>query len=428
MKLIDIIDEWVPGDWGEENPSDETPVAVHCVRSADIVSIYQNTFVSAVVRFISARSLEKCQLAEGDIVVEKSGGTTNCSTGRVIYVDKEMLANNTPLVCSNFCTAFRLKKGWNSKYIYYYLRLVHKSGVFYNFEGKTSGIHNLLIDSAYGAIDMPNISYEEQCHKADVLTNIDAKIALNQRMNQKLEQTARRLYDYWFLQFDFPSPAGCVNANGQPIPEGAPYRTSGGAMSHNATLKRDIPVCWKNGELHDIANITMGQSPDGSSYNEEGNGTIFYQGCSDFGMRFPSVRMFTIAPSRFAKKGDVLMSVRAPVGTLNIANTDCCIGRGLAALNSKIGSVTHLYQVLADLKAAFDARNSVGTTFGSITKDDLFALTVVVPKEDVIKEFEKICAPIFDEQMKLGEEVVRLTALRDRLIPLLLNGQVTIEN
>lgn len=259
-----------------------------------------------------------------------------------------------------------------------------------------------------------------------VLSSIDSKIALNRRINQKLEETARRLYDYWFLQFDFPAPAGSLTADGQPIPEGAPYCSSGGAMSHNATLNRLIPQGWSNGELQDIANITMGQSPDGSTYNEEGNGTIFYQGCTDFGMRFPSVRMFTTAPTRFAKKGDVLMSVRAPVGTLNIANSDCCIGRGLAALNSKIGSVTHLYQVLADLKAAFDARNSVGTTFGSITKDDLFALAVVVPQKEIVEEFEKICAPIFDEQMKLGEEVVRLTALRDRLLPLLMNGQITI--
>ena len=144
---------------------------------------------------------------------------------------------------------------------------------------------------------------------------------------------AKQLYDYWFVQFDFPNE------------EGKPYKSSGGNMVWNEKLKRNIPIGWNNGTLIDIANITMGQSPDGTSYNEIGEGVLFYQGSTDFGMRFPSVRQYTTAPSRFAKKGDILMSVRAPVGAVNIANNDCCIGRGLSALNSKIGSTTHLYYI-----------------------------------------------------------------------------------
>lgn len=415
MKLIDSIEQWIPGDWGNDQPSKEAPVAVHCIRSADITPIYQNTFQSAVVRYISSRSLTKCQLSEGDIIVEKSGGTNTCSTGRVIYVDKDMLSNNQPLVCSNFCTAFRIKEGWHPRYIYYYLRLIHSSGVFLNFEGKTSGIHNLLIDAAYNAIDLPDITYDEQCHIVDTLSSLDEKIALNHRINDKLEETARKLYDYWFLQFDFPDE------------NGKPYRSSGGKMVFNPVLKREIPDGWKHDVLSGIANITMGQSPKGTSYNEDGVGTIFYQGCTDFGIRFPSVRMFTTAPKRFAKKGEILMSVRAPVGTLNIANTDCCIGRGLAALSSKLGSITHLYYVLSDLKAAFDARDKVGTTFGSITKDDLYNLIVLKPVDSVLKKYEQRCFTLFNQQMQLCAEITRLTALRDRLLSLLMNGQVKVE-
>ena len=77
------------------------------------------------------------------------------------------------------------------------------------------------------------------------------------------------------------------------------------------------------GQLSDIANIAMGQSPAGETYNENGNGMIFYQGCTDFGTRFPVPRVYTTAPTRFAKSGDILMSVRAPVGTLNVAIEDC---------------------------------------------------------------------------------------------------------
>ncbi|MBD5259923.1 MAG: restriction endonuclease subunit S [Bacteroides sp.] len=225
---------------------------------------------------------------------------------------------------------------------------------------------------------------------------------------------ARQLYDYWFVQFDFPDE------------NGRPYKSSGGKMVWNEKLKREIPEGWCDGKLIDIASITMGQSPDGSSYNEQGEGVLFYQGSTDFGIRFPSVRQFTTAPTRFAKQGDILMSVRAPVGTTNIANADCCIGRGLAAINSKIGSITHLFHIIQDLKTAFDMRNDAGTTFGSITKDDLYGLLVLIPNPTVVSQYEHLCASIFYRQMIIGNEIDSLEKQRDELLPLLMNGQVSV--
>ena len=218
------------------------------------------------------------------------------------------------------------------------------------------------------------------------------------------------------MQFDFPNE------------EGKPYKSSGGKMVWKEKLKREIPQGWNNGMLIDIANITMGQSPDGASYNEVGEGLLFYQGSTDFGMRFPSVRQYTTAPSRYAKRGDILMSVRAPVGSINIANNDCCIGRGLSAINSKLGSTTHLYYILNDLRIAFEQKNAAGTTFGSITKEDLYSLPIIIPSHKVIRAFDKICSPMFDRQMILGEEIDNLIKQRDELLPLLMNGQVTVNS
>lgn len=266
--------------------------------------------------------------------------------------------------------------------------------------------------------DMPVYlpSYKEQVRIGDYLSDIDKKIEINNLINAELEAMAKQIYDYWFVQFDFPNE------------DGEPYKSSGGKMVWNETLKREIHDGWSDGVLEDIANITMGQSPDGSSYNADGDGTIFYQGSTDFGIRFPKVRMYTTAPSRLAKKGDILMSVRAPVGTTNIANCDCCIGRGLAALNSSIGSITYLYQVIKDLKAKFDIINNGGTTFGAINKDELHSLIVTIPDEAILSEFESISAPIFEEQMKIGFEIEELQSLRDFYLPLLMNGQVTIKD
>ena len=263
--------------------------------------------------------------------------------------------------------------------------------------------------------EMPTLSCSEESIGTFFL-NLDQKIRLNEQINQNLEAMAKQLYDYWFVQFDFPNE------------EGKPYKSSGGKMVWNEKLKREIPQGWNNGMLIDIANITMGQSPDGSSYNEVGEGMLFYQGSTDFGMRFPSVRQYTTAPSRYAKRGDILMSVRAPVGSINIANNDCCIGRGLSAINSKLGSTTHLYYILNDLRIAFEQRNAAGTTFGSITKEDLYSLPIIIPSHEVIRAFDKICSPMFDRQMILGEEIENLTKQRDELLPLLMNGQVSVNS
>jgi len=227
---------------------------------------------------------------------------------------------------------------------------------------------------------------------------------------------AKTLYDYWFVQFDFPDT------------NGKPYKTSGGKMVWNNELKREIPESWELKELKDIANITMGQSPPGESYNEEREGTVFYQGCTDFGNRFPTIRKFTTSPTRFARQGDILLSVRAPVGTMNIAKEDCCIGRGLAALDSQNDCIAYLFGVMKDLKQIFDRRNTDGTTFGSITKDDLFSLKVIKPTTEILNNFHKIVNPTFEKQNRLEEENQELSSLRDWLLPMLMNGHVSIKD
>ena len=335
------------------------------------------------------------------ITVGRSG-----SVGKVHYYEQPTWAHNTALFVKDF-------KGNNPQYLYYFLKNLHLDEMFVKGSSVVPSLDRKVVHS----LVVP-FHKEVVCQKriALVLSNIDRKIELNRAINQNLEAMAKQLYDYWFVQFDFPNE------------EGKPYKSSGGKMVWHEKLKRNIPIGWNNGTLIDIANITMGQSPDGTSYNEIGEGVLFYQGSTDFGMRFPSVRQYTTAPSRFAKKGDILMSVRAPVGAVNIANNDCCIGRGLSALNSKIGSTTHLYYILNDLRIVFDQRNAVGTTFGSITKEDLYNLPIVIPAKEVISAFDKICSPMFDRQMLLGEEIDSLIKQRDELLPLLMNGQVSVNS
>ena len=121
----------------------------------------------------------------------------------------------------------------------------------------------------------------------------------------------------------------------------------------------------------------MGTSPDGNSLNSDRNGIVFYQGKTDFGFRFPNVRQYTTEPKRYANPKDILMSVRAPVGPVNIATERCAIGRGLAALCPKDENYTFLYYTMLELDFELNKFNDEGTVFGSITKDDLHSLPIV---------------------------------------------------
>jgi len=298
-------------------------------------------------------------------------------------------------------------------YLYYYFSQ-RNINLYINNLSSQSSQPNLNLD-LLGRLTFDNKDLTTQKSIAKVLSDLDAKIELNNCINRELEAMAKTLYDYWFVQFDFPNE------------QGKPYKSSGGKMVYNAELKREIPEGWTVKKLSEIANITMGQSPEGSSYNDDGIGEIFFQGSTDFGWRYPTIRQYTTQPSRRAKAGDILLSVRAPVGTLNIADNDCCIGRGLAALNSKSGYDSYLYYVMEYFKQIFDNRNNAGTTFGSITKDDLFSLKLVYPKDDILKKYNQSVFKYNHIILNNHKQNQQLTELRDWLLPMLMNGQVTVK-
>lgn len=314
--------------------------------------------------------------------------------------------------CSPDVLNFEVKDGFDQKFIYYtmfrddfFAHMMRGSKGSKMPRGDKNQIVEFLI---------PDFKLPTQKKIATILSVIDTKIENNQRINAQLELIGKTLYDYWFVQFDFPDKSG------------KPYKSNGGKMVFDNQLKREIPIGWKSGKLTSIANITMGQSPPGDSYNENGIGEVFFQGCTDFSDRFPVVRLYTSKPTRFAKSGDILLSVRAPVGTLNIADKNCCIGRGLAAINSKGDSISYLYEVVKGLKQIFDRRNVGGTTFGSITKDDLYSLPVLIPEEELIRKYHQLINPTFKQQNILAEEIRSLCNIRDWLLPILMNGQVKV--
>lgn len=235
-------------------------------------------------------------------------------------------------------------------------------------------------------VELPPL--ETQKKTVRLLDSIEAKIRCNQQINENLQQQVKTLFTEMF-----PSVGNAEMANGI---------------------------------LSDIAHITMGQSPNGKSYNEAGIGTVFFQGRAEFGFRFPVIRLFTTEPKRMATRGDTLMSVRAPVGDLNVAHENCCIGRGLSAIHSKYGHSSFILYTMFSLRTQLDIFNAQGTVFGSINKDALNEMPVFIPETPEIERFENIAAPIDRMILKNHDEIVCLTALRDALLTRLMSGELDV--
>lgn len=231
----------------------------------------------------------------------------------------------------------------------------------------------------------------EQRAIAEVLGALDDKIELNRRMNRTLEEIAQAIFKEWFV--DNPEAEG-----------------------------------WETRTLGETYYLTMGQSPPGETYNQEGEGLPFFQGRADFGFRYPTNRVYCTAPTRFAEKGDTLVSVRAPVGDMNMAATKCAIGRGVAAVCHNSGSRSFTYYSLNYLKPVFLRFEAEGTVFGSINKNDFQNLILTSPPIDLIQRFDKICSPI-DQKIECNEtESTLLSQLRDSLLPKLMRGEIRVKD
>jgi type I restriction enzyme S subunit len=262
----------------------------------------------------------------------------------------------------------------------------------------------------------------EQRAIAHILGTLDDKIELNRKMNETLEAMARGLFKSWFVDFD------PVRAKVKGRHTGLPKHIADlFPDSFEDSELGDIPKGWEIGCVDDEFDLTMGQSPPGESYNNSGDGIPFYQGCTDFTFRFPERRVYCTAPTRFAKAGDTLISVRAPVGDINMASEDCTIGRGVAAARHKTGSKSYTYQFMHGLAEVFERFEAEGTVFGCINKKDFHDIPCVIPKSSVMKAFEGLIAPL-DDRIEVNEhECGSLAALRDSLLPRLISGELRVK-
>ena len=329
---------------------------------------------------------------EGDVIFSRVGSVDRCS-----YVSKEY----SGWLFSGRCLRVRPRSGIDPAYLYYFL----------TNEGTKQYIRNIAVGATMPSINTKLLnevpvkipSLPDQCRIASILSSLDRKIELNNKINADLEEMAQAIFKNWFVDFEPFKDGKFVDSELGMIPEG-----------------------WKVGTLEDIAEITMGQSPAGNSLNENGEGMIFYQGSSDFGFRFPSIRVFTTEPKRLAVVNSVLFSVRAPVGDINVTKEECCIGRGVASIKSKYGHDSYLFYTMKSLHKLFDSFDGEGTVFGSINKKTLSAIQILLPSDGIVEQFNNIASSFDDRIRSLSDENSRLSLLRDTLLPRLMSGELEV--
>lgn len=250
---------------------------------------------------------------------------------------------------------------------------------------------------------LPPLSIQKRI--ADVLSAYDELIENSQRRIKILEAMARALYREWFVHFRFP---GFESVPRVPSPLG------------------EIPQGWEVKKLKDICRLTMGQSPKSEFYNEVGDGVAFHQGVTDFGDRFPSDRLFCTANGRKAEAGDILFSVRAPVGRMNIANKTIILGRGLSAIRHNHNHQAFLWEQLRNRFHKEDMMGN-GAIFASVTKDDMQDIEIICPPRSLVDSATKHFEPLHSEIAALSQKIQNLRHTRDLLLPRLLSGQIDVE-
>jgi len=285
-------------------------------------------------------------------------------------------------------------RGNNSRFVYYYLHTIN----FRRFDVGNSNptLNRNHIHSLPVLIPPPNV----QNRIADILSAYDDLIENNQRRMALLEETARQLYREWFVRLRFPG-------------------------HEHTRITHGVPEGWERKTLGQLADITMGQSPESQYYNNVGEGLPFHQGVTDFGDRFVSHRIFCTVQNRVAEAGDILCSVRAPVGRLNITLDKIVIGRGLAALCNKSGYQSLLFQ---QLRAHFFKADliGVGAIFASVTKKEFEAQEILNPPTRLAKSFEEVSRPIDEQLRTLSQQNQKLRAARDLLLPRLMSGEIAV--
>ena len=396
------------------------------IRLCNFVDVYYNwaittaqhdSFMLATAR---PNEISKFKLKKGQVALTKDSETRD-DIGIPTYIaddfDDAILGYHCALVTPN-------KDILDGRYLNALLHTDYAKKYFaYNASG--SGQRYALSVEALNSFPVPIIPLHEQKQIGEIFSALDKKIELNKRINQNLEAMAKQLYDYWFVQFDFPDE------------NGRPYKSSGGEMVWNEKLKRKIPASWENKNIEDIADVYNGATP--STINEQNYGGdivwITPKDLSDQNQKFVyqgerniSQAGYNSCSTHLLPPNTILMSSRAPIGLLSIAKTELCTNQGFKSFVPKAENIsTYLYYYL-NIHIKQIEQLGTGTTFKEVSREDVLKFPILKPSDAILDLLEKQVSALNNKQFVIQKENEFLTKQRDELLPLLMNGQVSVNS
>ncbi len=336
--------------------------------------------------------IKKGRIAKGDTLLTTRGNGVGNSA--FVSRDERGLINAQMLILrplpSEICP----------KFLYYYLTSKTLRSYISNFASGSAQPQIPIRDLRKIPIFLPQVKIQKKI--AAILSAYDDLIENNKRRIALLEKMAEEIYREWFVRMRFPG-------------------------HEKAKFVKGVPEGWDVATLDDLVNFTMGQSPKSEFYNETGEGLPFNQGVGTYGERFPKRMTYCSSDGRKAKKGDILFSVRAPVGRLNIADCEMIIGRGLAAISHKQNLNSYLFYLLIVAFANEDIIGN-GSIFNSVGKDELAKFKLFKPEGNLIVKFEEIVSRIDRQIELLISSLKQLTSTRDLLLSRLISGKLSVED
>ncbi|MEJ5227363.1 restriction endonuclease subunit S [Thermodesulfovibrio sp.] len=408
VRLGEVITDVISGDWGEEIKKDGY-VECYVLRGTDFVNIESGLYNKIPKRYIKKNSFEKRQIVNNDILIELSGGGPDQPTGRVFLATNNFLEKFTKVCFSNFIKKLKLDTKIDPVYFFRNWQNLYNNGKTRIYEKRTTGIRNFKLKDFIDKEFIPLPPLPEQKAIAEVLRTIqEAKEkteAVLKATKELKKSMMKHLFSYGNVSLSDVDKVKLKETEIGPIPE------------H-----------WQVVRLGEVAEIVMGQSPPGTSYNQSGIGPPFLQGKAEFGNMYPKVINYTTMPIKHAKIKSILLSVRAPVGEVNIADKEYCIGRGLSSISFKnnLGINFFLFYYLVYSKKTIEEMGS-GSTFKAINKSQVKNLLIPLPPLSEQQAIADILLAIDEKIQKEEEKKKAIENLFKSMLQNLMSGKIRVQ-
>lgn len=415
-RLGDLVDEGggsiQTGPFGSQlHASDYVAEGIPCIMPADMKNNRVDVSEIARISEHDANRLKRHIVQTGDIVYSRRGDVTQ----KALITERE-----NGFFCGTGCLLLRPGAKIDPAFLTYYLSTkTYQSWIASQAVGATMPNLNtgILSRVSFRAPEKP-----DQQRIASALSTLDAKIELNQRMNEELEGMAKLLYDYWFVQFDFPMSTAQAAALGKRHLTGHPYRASGGPMTYHETLKREIPKGWALTTIGAFSdNFDSKRIPLSKAEREKRPGTIPYYGATEV-MDHIDDFIFDGDYVLVAEDGSVMDDAGFPVTQFIYGKT--WVNNHTHVLRAKNPDNNEF--LLHSIKRIPVINIMTGSIQKKITQDNLNAVPLANPTSDCLEAFSKIANTLRKQRTNLEQQTQELTTLRDWLLPMLMNGQVTV--